>query len=143
MQLLLPECCPGKINRDDWAPFEFGPSSVGRASEVRGLGSSRQHRRTAGAALGVLGGHVWSHVWSGGTSVEYALAGAMLAVTQRAPLTGLALTVEFARGGATALPALVVSISMAALTAELIDPSLRPHLAGRLQAPARGRERQL
>jgi len=71
-----------------------------------------------GAALGLLAGYAWSLLWPGGSLTGYALlgAGALLATTQRAPITALLLTVEFTHAGPAMLPALLVAVAAAGYT---------------------------
>lgn len=66
---------------------------------------------STGAFLGNATGLLWSHIWPGAPIVDFAViaAAAMLAVTQRAPLIGIVLTLEFIRGGLLLMPAMVVS----------------------------------
>jgi len=67
---------------------------------------------STGAALGLLAGDAWSQLWPGGSATAYALVGAaaMLAVTQRAPVTAVVLTLEFTHAGAATLPAIAVAV---------------------------------
>lgn len=83
---------------------------------------------STGAALGLAGGLLWSAVWPGAPVASYAIVGsaALLAVTQRAPLTGIALALEFAHTGLELLPAIVLAVGLAALTAWLVDRSMIP-----------------
>jgi H+/Cl- antiporter ClcA len=87
-----------------------------------------------GAALGVLTGHLWGHLWAGGSGAEFALVGAgtLMAVTQRAPITALALTIEFTGDGLVLVPALLVAIAAALMVAGRLDRSLRPRVVVRL-----------
>jgi H+/Cl- antiporter ClcA len=54
-----------------------------------------------GAVVGALAGDGWASVWPGapGGALAVAAAGAVLATTQRAPLTALLLTLEFTHAG--------------------------------------------
>lgn len=78
---------------------------------------------STGAFLGIATGLLWNHVWSGAPIACFAViaAAAMLAVTQRAPLIGIVLTLEFIRGGFTLLPAMVVCVALATVTARMLD----------------------
>jgi len=77
-----------------------------------------------GAALGLLAGHAWSLLWPGGPLTGYAMlgAGALLATTQRAPVTALLLTVEFTAAGPAILPALLVAVASAHYTRRRVRP---------------------
>ena len=72
-----------------------------------------------GALLGALAGAGWSAWWPGSQPAGYAVVGAagVLAVTQRAPLTAVALVVEFTHPGPAAIAPLVVAVAGATLTA--------------------------
>jgi CIC family chloride channel protein len=63
-----------------------------------------------GAGLGLAGGAAWSHLWPGAELPAFALIGAaaFLAVTMRAPLTALLLTMEFTGQG----PELLVPVML-------------------------------
>lgn len=78
---------------------------------------------STGAFLGITTGLLWSQLWSGAPIVDFAViaAAAMLAVTQRAPLIGIVLTLEFIRGGFSLLPAMVVCVALATVTARMLD----------------------
>lgn len=81
-----------------------------------------------GAALGVLGGHLWTQLWPGSSVIAYAIVGAaaLLAVTQRAPITAMALTLEFVHTGFDLLPAIIVAVALAMTTAWLVDRHMTP-----------------
>ena len=81
-----------------------------------------------GAVLGVVLGSGWGVLWGGGSTAEYAVvaAAAFLAVTQRGPLTAIALTLEFLHSGVALIPAMVLAVGSAVLTARRLDPSLSP-----------------
>lgn len=83
-----------------------------------------------GAALGVLTGRLWSDVWPGAHVVDFALvaAAALLAVTQRAPLTAVLLTLEFVGTGLALLVPMVLCVAVAVAVAAALDHQLRPHL---------------
>lgn len=93
-----------------------------------------------GAALGIVTGAVWNVLWPGSTPAEYAVvaAAALLAATQRAPLTAAVLVIEFLgwAGWRLALP-IALAVPLAAYTAARIDPALRPLITGSLQRPPR------
>lgn len=78
---------------------------------------------STGAFLGIATGLLWGHLWPGAPMVDFAVIGAaaMLAVTQRAPLIGIVLTLEFIRGGFALLPAMVVCVALATVTARMLD----------------------
>lgn len=76
-----------------------------------------------GAALGLCGGLLWSRLWAGGSALEYAMVGAavMLAVTQRAAVTAVVLTVELTHTGLALLPAIVVAVGLGVVVARLLS----------------------
>lgn len=83
-----------------------------------------------GAMLGVVCGTLWTRLWPGAPLVDYVLVGAagLLAVTQRAPLTGTVLSLELVRSAdALVLPVLVAAL-LGCLVAWRIDPAMRPAL---------------
>ncbi|MDQ2849551.1 MAG: chloride channel protein [Actinomycetota bacterium] len=86
---------------------------------------------STGALLGVATGVIWQHLWPGAPVVDFAVIGAasMLAVTQRAPVLGTVLTLEFIGGGLTLLPALLICVMLATLTARALD-GRSPRVAG-------------
>lgn len=90
-----------------------------------------------GAVLGLIGGVAWSRLWSGGSPTAYALLGAaaLLAVTQRAAVPAVILTMEFTHAGLGILPAFVIAVSMALAAAyvatALISAARRPRWASR------------
>jgi H+/Cl- antiporter ClcA len=69
-------------------------------------------------------------VWPGAHVVDYALVGAaaLLAVTQRAPITAVLLTLEFVGTGLALLLPMVVCVTVAVAVASVLDHRLRPHL---------------
>lgn len=72
-----------------------------------------------GATLGVLLGQLWSQFWPGGAPAGYALAGAaaLLAVTQRAPVTATILAIEFTHAGVPQLAPITLAVITAQITA--------------------------
>ena len=64
-----------------------------------------------GATVGLLAGDLWTHLWPGASPATCALLGAtaLLAVTQRAPITAVVLAVEFTHAGLILLPALCIA----------------------------------
>ncbi|HVV20170.1 MAG TPA: chloride channel protein, partial [Pseudonocardiaceae bacterium] len=75
-----------------------------------------------GALLGAVLGHAWSLLWPGTQPGAYAVvaAAAMLAVTQRAPLTAVVLVVEFTGTGVELLVPMLIAIGLAMAVAELL-----------------------
>lgn len=71
-----------------------------------------------GATFGLLLAQLWTTAASPSTAVSFSLLGAaaVLAVTQRAPVTALVLAVEFAHPPLVLLPALALAVAAAALT---------------------------
>jgi H+/Cl- antiporter ClcA len=67
-----------------------------------------------GALLGVTAGHRWLELWPGGQLGTFAFitAGAMLAVTQRAPLCAIALILEFTHSGYPLLVPLMFAVTV-------------------------------
>jgi len=68
-----------------------------------------------GALLGVTAGHLWQDLWPGSQLGAFAFiaAGAMLAVTQRAPLCAIALVLEFTHTGYPLLVPLMLAVTEA------------------------------
>jgi H+/Cl- antiporter ClcA len=91
-----------------------------------------------GAMFGVFAGRLWDLIWPGASPVEYAILGAcaLLAVTQRAPLTAIVLVLEFIHTGQQLLLPMVLAVGLALTTAGLLDRSMvswpvrAAHLAG-------------
>lgn len=81
-----------------------------------------------GAALGVFGGRLWSMLWPGATVAQYAIVGAaaVLAVTQRAPITAIILTLEFVGTGLALLVPMLTVVALGMLTAWHIDKGMAP-----------------
>jgi H+/Cl- antiporter ClcA len=84
-----------------------------------------------GAVLGALAGSAEAALWPGAAVGGLAVvgAGAVLAVTQRAPLTAVVLAVEFTHGGADLLVPLLLCASGALAVAEAlrnISPATSP-----------------
>ncbi len=82
-----------------------------------------------GALLGAGGGAVWDTVAPGGQPQLYAVigAGAVLAATLDAPLTGTVLMVEFTHASLVALAPLILAVAGAWLTAHALAPErVRP-----------------
>lgn len=75
-----------------------------------------------GAVLGVVAAHLWGELWPGGQVGAYAAVGAaaMLAATQRSPLTAIVLTPELMRTGEGSLPAIVVGVVLAEVVTRLV-----------------------
>ncbi|MEN0083325.1 MAG: chloride channel protein [Leifsonia sp.] len=76
-----------------------------------------------GAGLGLAGGAVWSHLWPGAPLPAFALIGAaaFLAVTMRAPLTALLLTVEFTGQGPDLLVPIMLCIAGAVAVGYVLE----------------------
>jgi H+/Cl- antiporter ClcA len=71
-----------------------------------------------GALLGIAAGQVWQDLWPGGQPGAFAFiaAGAMLAVTQRAPLCAIALVLELTHTGYPLLVPLAIAVTAALVT---------------------------
>ena len=71
-----------------------------------------------GATFGVLLAKLGATIWAPSMTVNFSLVGAaaVLAVAQRAPVTAVVLTVEFAHPPLTILPALVLAVAAALLS---------------------------
>ena len=82
-----------------------------------------------GALLGALTGRVWTLLWPGSPTAAFAVvaAAAVLAATQRAPLTAIVLTIEFTHVGTALLVPMMLAVGGATLTAHLLPspPSSR------------------
>lgn len=76
-----------------------------------------------GAVLGLVTGAGWTYLWPGAAPASYAPIGAaaLLAATQRAPLTALALTFEFTHASWNLLPPAILTIALASGTARLVS----------------------
>jgi H+/Cl- antiporter ClcA len=88
-----------------------------------------------GAALGACTGRLWTMLWPGATVAEYAVvaAAALLAVTQRAPVTGIVLTLEFVGGDLALVVPMVLAVSLGTATAWYLDRRMTPlALVGRM-----------
>lgn len=99
-----------------------------------------------GAALGACTGRLWTMWWPGGTVAEYAVVGAaaLLAVTQRAPLTGVVLTLEFVGGDLALVLPMVIAVALGTATAWYVDHRMRPLAAvGRMGVFGRHRHARL
>jgi H+/Cl- antiporter ClcA len=75
-----------------------------------------------GAALGVWTGRLWSMAWPGASVAEYAMVGAaaVLAVTLRAPVTAIVLTLELTGTGQSLIAPITVAVALAVTTARLV-----------------------
>ena len=71
-----------------------------------------------GALLGAATGGLWTHIWPGTPLGAYALIGAtaVLATTQRAPLTAIVLVLEFTHTGLALLVPILIAVGAATLT---------------------------
>ena len=81
-----------------------------------------------GALFGAFTGGLFDHLWPGAPIGDYAMvaAAAVLAVTQRAPLTALVLVLEFVRTGwSLTLPA-IIAVALANVVAWLIARDMLP-----------------
>ena len=76
-----------------------------------------------GAVLGVLAGAGWATLWPGAAPAACALVGAaaLLAVTQRAPLTATVLAFEFTHAQWTLLAPVLLAVALAVATSRLFD----------------------
>jgi H+/Cl- antiporter ClcA len=75
-----------------------------------------------GALLGLLAAAAWSHLWPGAPASALAVVGAaaVLAVTQRAPLTAVVLLLEFTGSATTLLVPVLAAVTTATATARLV-----------------------
>jgi len=75
-----------------------------------------------GAALGAVTGIAWSRVWPGDARTAFVLIGAaaVLAATQRAPVTAVVLVLEFTQTGLTLLVPMVLAVVGSVLTAGVL-----------------------
>ncbi|MGO4593029.1 chloride channel protein [Leifsonia sp. 2TAF2] len=76
-----------------------------------------------GAGLGLAGGAAWNLLWPGAELPAFALIGAaaFLAVTMRAPITALLLTIEFTNQGPDLLVPLMLCIAGAVAVGYLLE----------------------
>lgn len=79
-----------------------------------------------GAAFGVFTGRLWSMLWPGAAPVQYAMvaAAALLAVTVRAPVTAILLTLEFTHTGLALLVPMLACVAAATVTARYVEHRL-------------------
>lgn len=87
------------------------------------VGGTLQPSIALGSSLGALLGGTWSLFWPGSNTVAFAIVGAaaVLAVTMRAPFTGLVLVVEFTGQG----PAVLIPMLVAVAGSVAVDRMLR------------------
>ncbi len=76
-----------------------------------------------GAGLGLATGSLWAELWPGSALPGFALLGAaaFLAVSMRAPLTGLVLVIEFTNQGPQLLAPLMLCIAGAVVVGYLLE----------------------
>ncbi|MDA8355966.1 MAG: chloride channel protein [Actinomycetota bacterium] len=76
-----------------------------------------------GAALGALGGHLWSMAWPGAPDASYVAiaAAAMLAGALKAPITGTAFLLELTRSTSGIMAPIVIAVVGASLVARHLD----------------------
>lgn len=81
-----------------------------------------------GALLGVVFGAGWSQLWPGGSVVAFAVIGgaAVLSTTQRAPLCGIVLLLEFTDTGLDLVVPMMIAVGGSLLTEYLLPRSWRP-----------------
>ena len=93
-----------------------------------------------GATMGIVTGRLWDHLWAGTPLVDFAVvaSAALLAVTQRAPLTAVVLTLELVGGGTDLLVPMVLCVALACVVAWRVDTGLAPLALRARFAPARG-----
>lgn len=80
-----------------------------------------------GALLGLLGAAAWAQLWPGAPASALAVAGAaaVLAVTQRAPLTATVLLLEFTGSASALLVPVLAAVTTATATAGLVGSRSR------------------
>jgi CIC family chloride channel protein len=95
---------------------------------------------STGAVLGAFLGHIWSLLWPGTGAEAYAIAGAgaMLAAGMRAPLAGLAFTIELTGSVNASVVAILLALGGAMLMARRLDR--RSIYSARLPAREDGRD---
>ncbi len=108
--------------------FMLKPLVTGMSLRGGAIGGLLTPSFATGAALGVAGHLLFERIWPGAPLTAYAIVGAaaFLSVTQRAPLTSIALAIEFTRAGLASLPAITVAVGLATVTAWLVDRGLTP-----------------
>ncbi len=84
-----------------------------------------------GAMLGGLTGGAWSMLWPGASVTGYAMiaAAAVLATTQRAPLSAIVLVLEFTGTGLELAVPMILAVAGAMLTGTFLRTSAREHRA--------------
>ena len=78
---------------------------------------------STGAALGLLLGHLWEHLWPGGPVAAFALitAAALIGAAMQAPLSGLVLVAELTGTTESLLVPMVLATALATLAVRQID----------------------
>lgn len=82
----------------------------------------------SGAAFGIFTGRLWTMIWPGASPAQYAIIGAaaLVAVTQRAPITAIILTLELVDTGQALLVPIMVATALGTTSAWLIDHRMAP-----------------
>jgi H+/Cl- antiporter ClcA len=88
-----------------------------------------------GATFGFSTGSLWNDLWPGTPLADFAVvaAAAVLAVTQRAPLTAMVLVVEFVRGGLSLAVPMLTAVGLAVLTAWVMSREMTPIALARVR----------
>jgi H+/Cl- antiporter ClcA len=78
---------------------------------------------STGAAVGLVLGSVWTHLWPGSPVGAYAVIGAaaMIGAAMQTPLAALALVVELTRSADTLIVALIAATMLATVVSRYLD----------------------
>jgi CIC family chloride channel protein len=78
---------------------------------------------STGAALGLLLGHLWEHVWPGGPVAAFAVitAAALVGAATQAPLSGLVIVAELTGSSESLIAPMVLATAFATLAVRQID----------------------
>lgn len=106
----------------------FKPAATALCLASGAIGGLLTPAVATGAALGTLLGGLWSIAWPGGSPSGYAVIGAavLLAVTQRAPITAILLTLEFVGTGQTLLVPIMIGVALAIGTSTALARLAQP-----------------
>lgn len=99
------------------------PVATGGCLGAGAIGGLLTPALATGATFGLAAGQVWSQVWPGGMAGAYALIGAaaVLAVTQRAPVTAVLIVLELTHTGLQLLAPMIVAVLLAVFVARRLS----------------------
>jgi len=105
------------------------PAATALCLRAGAIGGLLTPALATGACMGAFGGELWGRLWPGASAGACALVGAaaLLAVTQRAPVTAVVLPLELIRGGMALLVPVALAVLVASWTARLLESSTPAH----------------